>query len=632
MLLLKEPLPGKAVTEFVDTRQTWDQSQGPDEQSVDVSMARTGQTSPATRERLLKLLYKFRSLFPKNTKVVKIKHGRKVGLPLIDEDVTPIACKAQRWSPPMADILMKQLNQGLAAGTFRLSTSSWCSRIVPVPKSDGTYRICIDYRDLNKLIKKDSGGLGDITGMLDRMKGSKFFSSLDLAQAYHQLELEETDKHKTAFRDPTGRLLESNRCAFGITTIPAVFSATLGDDLRELLGKGLEKWLDDIALHTKTLEEHFVLLEKVLTILKQKGYTGHFVKSEFLLPELEFLGVMVGRDGTRPAPSKVKAVQEMELPSTVGELRSFLGLANYLRGFVPNFSAIAAPLSDILRNKEFSSKRARNKRVVMGPPQIEAYMKLVEKLTTYPVLVLPNWLEPFTLHTDASLIAAGSVLTQQVENREAPVGYASKRLSRSEEKLSSNDREVLGVLYALEHFKVYLQHRQFTLITDCAALMWLFTSQKLSSKMHRWALKMMAYDMVLKWRKGTDHVVPDALSRLRRKGLGEPDVDTTLPDDGSGEVWGSGPEGPVLEGVPLQRMAQSQLVAAEERRSDAPPDLALLNKDPQEIKLDGICLADLGPTEIDDREEENLSVFYALQITPDVEHYKLLRGCWTWPV
>ena len=305
----------------------------------------------------------------------------------------------------------------LKAGVLRFSNSEWCFRIVPVLKSDGTYRICIDYRPLNKLIKKDSGGLGDITGMLDRMKDSKFFSSLDLASAYHQLELKEEDKHKTAFRDPTGRLLESNVCNFDISTIPAVFSATLGDDLREVLGKGLEKWSDDLLLHTKTLQEHFALLRRVLTLLKEGGYTVHFYKSEFFFPELEFLGVMVGRNGTRPAPSKIKALQELEMPTTVGEVRAFLGLAGYLRGFVPDFSAIVAPISDLLRNKEFSSKKARNRRVPWGAEQATAFGEIIQCLTTHPILILPDWHKHFTLHTDASELAAGSVLTQSVETR-----------------------------------------------------------------------------------------------------------------------------------------------------------------------------------------------------------------------
>ena len=141
----------------------------------------------------------------------------------------------------MSDALMKQINDMIEAGILRLANSEWCARIVPVPKEDGTYSIGIDFRELNKLLEMNVGGLGDIVGMFDRLKGSKFFSSIDLKSAYHQLPLKESDKHKTAFRDPTGRLLEWNVASQGITTIPAVFYATLGDDSREFLGKELEK-------------------------------------------------------------------------------------------------------------------------------------------------------------------------------------------------------------------------------------------------------------------------------------------------------------------------------------------------------------------------------------------------------
>lgn len=145
------------------------------------------------------------------------------------------------------------------------------------------------------------------------------------------------------------------------------------------------------------------------------------------------------------------------------------------------------------------------------------------------------------------------------------------------------------MLFASEHFKIYLQHWQFTLVTDCAVLQWLFTNQSLSPKTHRWALKMMVYGMVLKWRMGTDHIAPGAQSRLRRRGPREPDVDTTLPGDGVTEVSRKGLERPVLDGVPLQSMAHSQ--PAEDRaREEAPPESSMLNRSPEEIKLDGICL------------------------------------------
>ena len=158
----------------------------------------------------MELLQECIAFFPKNVKNVRVKHGTKVTLPFYDERAKPFACKTQQFSPHMSDILMKQINQMLDNGILRFSTSEFCARIVPVLKPDGSWRICLDFREVNKLIKKDRGGLGDIMGMTDRMKGSNWFSSIDLASAFFQLELADEDKHKTAFRDPTGHLLEFN--------------------------------------------------------------------------------------------------------------------------------------------------------------------------------------------------------------------------------------------------------------------------------------------------------------------------------------------------------------------------------------------------------------------------------------
>ena len=182
---------------------------------------------------------------------------------------------------------------------------------------------------------------------------------------------------------------------------------------------------------------------------------------------------MVGRNVVRAAPSKVKAVEELAIPTNVGEVRSFLGLAGYLRGFVPNFSHITAPISDLLQDPQYSSKRARMKKVPWAPQQTTAFLEVIKRLPTHPVLVFPDWNQPLTLHTDASTLATAAVLMQEVDGgrRHGPVGYHSKRLSRAQQNASANDREVLGVLHAVEHFEIYLQHRQFTLITDCSALL-----------------------------------------------------------------------------------------------------------------------------------------------------------------
>lgn len=341
MVLLKEPLPEHLLEESKEESSTISvKTPRPDPQpgenenveeekdsSADFTKAKIGQLGPESREKVIEVLRECKAFYPRDVSVVTPIKGKEVSLPLRDENVKPVACKARRFSPHMDDLLMAQINPMLEGGILSFSNSQWCSGIVPVVRPDGGIRLAIDYRPLNKLMEKNVGGLGDIVGIMDRMKGSKYFSSIDLKAAFHQLPLKKSDRHKTAFRDPTGRLLEWNVASFGITSIPAVFSASLGDDLREVLRKGVEKWLDDILVHTKTFEEHLALLRRVLLILIAHGYTGNFKKSEFFLAEIEYLGVMVGRDGVRPAPSKVKAVQELELPTTVGEVRSFLGLA-----------------------------------------------------------------------------------------------------------------------------------------------------------------------------------------------------------------------------------------------------------------------------------------------------------------
>ena len=206
-----------------------------------------------------------------------------------------------------------------------------------------------------------------------------------------------------------------------------------------------------------------------------------------------------------------------------------------------------------------------------------------------------DWDLSFTLHTDASELAAGAVLTQAVENREAPLGYSSHRFTRTEEKLSPNDQIFLGALYGVDQSKTYLQHRRFTLVTDCAALTWLFTSQHLSSKMHRWALRLMQFDIDLQWRKGGEHAAPDALSRLRCKGPPEPPIDVSFPDDTTSPTDHRGPAGPVLDGVLLRDLTPT--AAADE--GDPPPldaDEDIQPEQPDEPVLDGVALTMLGPT------------------------------------
>jgi len=243
--------------------------------------------------------------------------------------------------------------------------------------------------------------------------------------------------------------------------------------------------------------------------------------------------------------------------------------------------------------------------VPWGAPQKEAFREMISALISHPVLTTADWDLPFTLHTDASELAAGAVLTHDVHGREAPVEYGSHRFTRSGEKLSPNDRHVLAVPYGIEQFRTYLQHRRFTLITTgCAALTWLFTCQNLSSKMHRWTLRLM---------EGEDHTAPDALSRLRRRGPPEPPIDASFPDDTTTPLGNQGPTRPVLDGVSLGTLVPP----ADDPAPLGPEEHIQLDRDNEPV-LNVVSLATLGATKPIRTPGMGLAVFSALQLTPEL--------------
>eukprot|EP00903_Cladosiphon_okamuranus_P005922 g5853.t1 len=325
--------------------------------------------------------------FPANDKNLTTVHGREVDIPLIDENVTPIACKHQRHNPVHADVIIMQVDKWKEMGI-------------------------VDYSDWRK---------------------SKWFTLLDLPQAYDQIPIKLSDRHKTAFRDARGRLHQFTRCGFGLTTIPAVFSAHLGDRLRPVESKGcVERWLDDILIHTEALEEHFKMLEEVLDLLQKDNYSVHFHKSLFLHGRSGVPRRHGGQVGCSPPPVQDHATDGDGEPTTVGALRSVIRMTNFMRYFVEGFRTKITPLSDILRNKQCSTKQARKKPIPWGKAQDDAFDAIIRALVSPPVLLLPDWNLPFTLHTDASEIAAGAALTQEVEHRDVVIGYGSKRWKPAE--------------------------------------------------------------------------------------------------------------------------------------------------------------------------------------------------------
>lgn len=331
--------------------------------------------------------------------------------------------------------------------------------------------------------------MDDITTIYSDMGRVGCTTSIDLASGFNQIAIAEKDKHKTAFHDAHGQLWEFNQSGFGLKVLPACFASLVSKALGSLKGKGVRNWLDDILIYTNTIEEHLPLLRAVSEGLSQAGLSLNLAKCKWCCSQQENLGLIIDRLGLRPSSSKIDAIRGLRPATNVEELRALIGMAGFPRRFVPRFSETVAPLTDILRNDpRFASKKGRKLAIYWVPAQDEALAQLIHCLSSPPVQVLPNWHEPFVLHTDASEVGGGAALTQIQDSIERVIAFASHRWSRTDARRSPTEREAAAVLWAVEHFRHYLWGRRFTLVTDCSALTWLFKSQHLSPKLYRWAL------------------------------------------------------------------------------------------------------------------------------------------------
>ena len=467
---------------------------------VDLSDANLGQLSVRQKNQLTNVLRpkNVAGLFPEDPKRVRACKVRELRIPLIDEGCVPIAAKQQRFSPEEADAVQSEVGKLADRGIIRKSTSAWAARCVTVHKKDGTLRLCQDYRGLNGRMLNNSGGIGNIQEMFQRLSGNSWFTSIDLASGFFQLPIVEADRHKTAFRDAFGQLWEYVRCGFGLKVLPPAFASMVVDLLGDLKGKGVENYLDDILIYSTDFDSHLALVAAVLSRLQEGGLSVNFAKSRWCCASLEFVGMVVDRQGVRPAESKIAAVAELSPPTTVEELRAFLGMTGYMRQYVERYSILAAPLTDILRNPLFASKRSRRSLIHWTEQHQYAFLSLKSALTSFPILAFPMWDKPFVLHTDASATGAGAALTQEHEGVERVIAYASHRWSVTDARRWATERECMAVLWAVAHFRPYLAGKPFTLVTDCSALTWLFRSRDLDPKLYRWSLRLGEFDIIMR--------------------------------------------------------------------------------------------------------------------------------------
>ncbi|GJZ19441.1 putative reverse transcriptase domain-containing protein [Tanacetum coccineum] len=319
----------------------------------------------------------------------------------------PVVKSPYRLAPSEMQELSNQLKELQEKGFIRPSHSPWGAPMLFVKKKDGALKICIDYRELNKLTIKNRYPLPRIDDLFDQLQGACCFSKIDLRSGYHQLRVRDEDIPKTAFRTRYGHF-EFTVMPFGLTNAPAVFMDLMNRVCKPYLDKFVIVFIDDILIYSKSEEEHEAHLKTILDLLKEEKLYAKFSKCEFWLKEVQFLGHVVNRDGIHVDPSKVESVKNWKTPESPTEIRSFLGLAGYYRRFIENFSKITKPLTLLTQ---------KNKAYVWGDKQEESFRILKEKLCNAPVLALPDGPNDFVVYCDASNQGFGCVLMQQGKRR-----------------------------------------------------------------------------------------------------------------------------------------------------------------------------------------------------------------------
>ena len=425
-------------------------------------------------------------------------------------DATPQFRGIFRLSQLELQELRKQLSELLRDGKISPSTSPYGAPVLFVKKKDGSLRMCIDYRALNSQTVKNRYALPRIDELLDQLFGARRFTKIDLTSGYWQIAIAAHDKYKTAFRTRYGHY-EFNVMPFGLTNAPATFQSLMNDIFRDMLDVCVIVYLDDILVYSKNDKDHELHVRQVLQRLRQHKLYARPSKCTFFTDTIEYLGHVVGPDGIKPNPNLVKAIINFPQPQVLKELQSFLGLANYYRKFIENYSRIAAPLTDALQKMSISRP------IVFTPQMDHAFETLKQALVNEPCLQLPDPGGEYEVTTDASEAEAtvGAVLTQNGH----PIAYESKKLNQHQRNYPVHDKEMCAIMHALDRWRAFLLGRHFKVYTDHRSLVYLKTQPNLNQRQLRWMERAADYDCEILYKPGKENVVADALSRIHINAL-----------------------------------------------------------------------------------------------------------------
>ena len=455
---------------------------------------------PSQQEELKQLIHEYEHLFPDiPTRTDKIYHD------VIVEDSKPVKQHPYRMNPLKRKYLQDEVKYLLENDFIEPSQSNYSSPCILVPKSNGTYRMCTDYRKVNSVTKTDSFPIPRIDDCIDKVGNSKYVTKFDLLKGFWQVPLTDRAKEVSAFATPNG-LYQYKVMPFGMKNSPATFQRLVNNVICGL--DGCDAYIDDVIIYSDSWSDHLQRIRQFFDRLSKAKLTVNLAKTEFCHATVTFLGHLVGQGQVKPLEAKVNAISEFPVPKCKRQMMRFLGMAGYYRKFCKNFSGIAEPLTNLLKK---STKFKWNDKCQ------DAFDRLKAILKSAPVLLAPDFDKCFKLAVDANDVGIGAVLLQEDNNGiDHPVCYFSKKFNKHQKNYSTIEKECLALILAIQQFEVYLTSSisPIVVFSDHNPLSFLHKLKNKNQRLLRWSLLLQEFNLDIRHIKGKDNIIPDALSRV----------------------------------------------------------------------------------------------------------------------
>ncbi|KAJ9542442.1 hypothetical protein OSB04_028948 [Centaurea solstitialis] len=463
---------------------------------------------------------------------------------LMEDNFKPCVQKQRRLNPKMQEVVKKEVIKLLDTGIiYPISDSPWVSPVQVVPKKGGLtvvtndnnelvptrtvtgWRVCIDYRKLNDATRKDHFPLPFIHQMLERLAGNEYYCFLDGFSGYFQIPIDPEDQEKTTFTCPFGTFAY-RRMPFGLCNAPATFQRCMTAIFQDMIENCMEVFMDDFSVFGNSFDDCLSSLDRVLARCEESHLVLNWGKCHFMVREGIVLGHKISKDGLEVDKAKIDTISKLPPPTNIKGVRSFLGHAGFYRRFIQDFSKISRPLTKLLE---------KDAPFIFDEKCISAFETLKRHLTNAPIMVPPDWDQPFEIMCDASDYAVGAVLGQRKNNYFQPICYASRTLNDAQENYTTTEKELLAVVFAIEKFRSYLVLSKIIVYTDHSALKYLFAKPDAKPRLIRWILLLQEFDIEVRDKRGAENLAADHLSRLENPYMDSGGIEVIrdkFPDEG----------------------------------------------------------------------------------------------------